>query len=80
MTYNYRLDGKKSNITRMLVFEYYGSERMGLTNKTLKVEAENMADKMKALQHCVQKSFLSHEMQERYLELLETRFIRMRTS
>ena len=68
------LKGKKKNIKRKLLFDYYGMERMELKSKTLEAEEENMFEKRAELESLILKSFLNNEMREKYMSLLDDRY------
>ena len=71
------LGGKKRKISQELLFDYYGKERMLLSNKTLLAERRNLANKRVALEELVKISFLDVAMQARYLDLLAERYDRL---
>ncbi len=71
------LGGKKKKISRKLLFDYYGKERMGLTQQSIKVEMENLWDKREELMSLVLQSFLSEDMKQKYIDLLEVRYDRL---
>ena len=71
------LAGKKSNISRKLLFDYYASERMNLNQKTIDSEIQNLTNKKTDLEKLIGISFLSAEMKKKYLELLNERYERL---
>ena len=71
------LAGKKSNYKREHLINYLGKDRLGLTDKTIEAELQNINDKLPVMEQLINKSFLSAEMKEKYLELLTSRFQRL---
>ena len=71
------LAGKKRNIKREHLIEYYGSERMKLTEKTIQSEIQNLVNKKLDLEKLIAISFLTHEMKEKYVELISERYKRL---
>ncbi len=71
------LAGKKSKISQELLFDYYGKERMRLSDKTLLAEEQNLKSKRSALEKLISLSFLDTPMKERYLALLAERYERL---
>ena len=67
------LKGKKKNITKKDLIEYYGKERLQLSKKTIHKELENISLKMTQLEQLIQISFLSDEMKSKYHNLLHHR-------
>lgn len=67
------LMGKKKNLTRKLLVDYWGRERLGLNERTitnLLAELEKAVPEWKSL---IGKSFLSHTMREKYASVLAER-------
>ena len=71
------LAGKKRKISQELLFNYYGKERMGLSDKTLVAEGQNLENKRTVLESLIGISFLNAEMKDRYLGLLAERYNRL---
>ena len=71
------LAGKKSNISRKILFDYYATERMNLNQKTVNSEIQNLTNKKTNLEELIGISFLSAEMKQKYLELLNQRYERL---
>jgi len=71
------LAGKKSRITKKLLFDYYAAERMNLNQKTLNSEIQNLINKKHYLEKLIGISFLTNEMKKKYLELLNERYERI---
>jgi serine/threonine-protein kinase HipA len=67
------LKGKKKNLTREILIDYFGKERCGLTeiiiSKTLDIFREQIPHWFTTLET----SFMSAEMKNKYRNLLETR-------
>ncbi len=72
--------GKKNKITRKMLFDYYGTERLNLTQQTLNREEQNLVEQKETLTELIEKSFLSNEMQQKYLDLLHSRYQRLSIS
>ncbi len=72
------LAGKKSKISQELLFDYYGKERMALSDKTLLSEKQNLRSKRNALEQLISVSFLDTPMKEQYSALLAERCERLR--
>ncbi|MDD3045763.1 MAG: HipA domain-containing protein [Candidatus Delongbacteria bacterium] len=71
------LAGKKSRITKKLLFDYYATDRMNLNKKTVNSEIQNLINKKQHLEKLIGISFLSAEMKKKYLELLNERYERI---
>lgn len=71
------LAGKKSKFKKDHFFKYYAQDKLQLVEQTVLVEQKNMLDKKGELEEWVQKSFLTDEMKEKYLELMESRYQRL---
>jgi serine/threonine-protein kinase HipA len=71
------LAGKKSKIKKDELIEYYGKERLQLTDKTILAEVQNIKDKKVTLESMIELSFLSNEMKKLYQELLLERYERL---
>lgn len=67
------LQGKKSNVTRSLLFEYFGRERLGLNERVLSRTESEFKNAFPEWQRLIEISFLSNEKKEAYLELVEAR-------
>ena len=65
--------GKKSNLTRKDLVEYFCCERCGLAPKAITELLAIYSDKTRDWPEIIQRSFLSETMQDRYLTLLEKR-------
>ena len=71
------IKGKKGNITKKLLFEYYGANRLKLNEKILLSEINNLVDKKESIEELINISFLSSEMKEKYSKLLSERYKRL---
>lgn len=66
--------GKKRKIKNEDLLEYYGRDRLQLTEKTILSEMQNLSDKKEEIENLIQISFLSIEMREKYTELIWERY------
>ena len=71
------LAGKKRKIERKDLVEYYGIEKMKLTDKTIKSEMQNLINTKQDLEKLINISFLTNDMKEKYVELFSERFDRI---
>ena len=71
------LRGNKKNLTRNLLIKYFGKERCDLTDKTIDKVLESISDARPKWIEEINNCFLSSEMKEKYLELLDSRFTRL---
>ncbi|SHG25910.1 serine/threonine-protein kinase HipA [Flavobacterium micromati] len=67
------LKGKKSNLKASDFIEYYAKERLQLNEKTIATILEQMKKATPKWKELLEISFLSDELKEKYLELLEAR-------
>ena len=67
------LKGKKSNLKSTDFIDYYAIERLQLNEKTITIILEQMKKAIPVWKELLEISFLSDEMIEKYLGLLETR-------
>lgn len=67
------LHGKKRNLTRKDLVEYYGIEKLGLNKNILNKELERFKQAFPRWKHLVDISFLSEKSKKKYLEILEER-------
>jgi serine/threonine-protein kinase HipA len=67
------LKGKKSNLKAVDFVDYYGKERLQLNEKTIASILEQMKKATPEWKELLEISFLSEDMKEKYLELLESR-------
>ena len=69
------LKGKKSNLKAADFIDYYAKERLQLNEKTIVTILEQMKKATPKWKELLEISFLSNDMKEKYLELLETRLM-----
>jgi serine/threonine-protein kinase HipA len=67
------LKGKKSNLKASDFIDYYAKERLQLNEKTIATILEQMKKATPKWKELLEISFLSEDMKEKYLELLESR-------
>ncbi|WP_158729188.1 MULTISPECIES: HipA domain-containing protein [unclassified Flavobacterium] len=67
------LKGKKSNLKATDFIDYYGKERLQLNEKTIATILKQMKKATPKWKELLEISFLTDEMKEKYLELLESR-------
>ena len=71
------LVGKKRKITREILFEYYGKDKMKLNDKILAAEQRNLIEEKETLLNLIDISFLNDEMKIKYSDLLNERYQRL---
>lgn len=71
------LNGKKKNLTSELLINYFGKERCGLTEKVIEQTVTTLKTALPSWSQWITNSFLSSEMQEKYLSLVHSRLKRM---
>ncbi len=69
--------GKKRQIEKADLFEYYGEDRLKLTDKTILSEIKNLIDKQDGIENLINISFLSIAMKDKYTELIRERYRRL---
>lgn len=67
------LKGKKSKLSRNILVEYWGNERLGLNEQTINQSLNSFNEKFQNWLDFINKSFLSKEMKEKYVALLDER-------
>ncbi|MDO9612915.1 MAG: HipA domain-containing protein, partial [Bacteroidota bacterium] len=67
------LKGKKSNLNRDILVNYFGKERCSLTDKIIEKTLETVQSAIPSWFNLIDISFLSDEMQEKYRTLLQKR-------
>ncbi|MDP2888541.1 MAG: HipA domain-containing protein [Bacteroidota bacterium] len=67
------LKGKKSNLNRDILVNYFGKERCSLTDKIIEKTLETVQSAIPSWFNLIDISFLSSEMQEKYRTLLQKR-------
>ncbi len=70
--------GKKSNLTEADLIGYYASERLGLSREIIDTELLNFSNALPSWKELIANSFLSPRLQKAYLELLNSRFQRLK--
>jgi len=71
------LQGKKNRLTREDLVDYYGRERLGLTERVLDRILQDFAKLRIAWEALIGSSFLSDQMKDKYLQVLADRYARM---
>ncbi len=71
--------GKKSRLTRVDFVDYYGHERLGLSEKILQEELLCFEKAIFSWQGLIEKSFLSKKTQDTYKELIQSRWDRLKS-
>jgi len=69
--------GKKSNLTRFDLIEYFGKERLGLSEAVIQSELSKFQKVFPLWQQLLNNSFLSLNFQKAYLSLVESRYKRL---
>ena len=72
------LKGKKRKLTREILIDYFGGERCDLNAKVINSAVQTIFDARTAWLEEINNSFLSDEMKEKYIDLVESRFERLR--
>lgn len=67
------LKGKKGHLTRNILVDYFGLERCRLTEKSIEKVLETFSVSIPKWKNLIDISFLSNEMKDKYLELLDRR-------
>ncbi|MDI6803953.1 MAG: HipA domain-containing protein [Bacteroidota bacterium] len=67
------LGGKKRNLTRKLLIEYFGYERLKLNEPVIQDVLTKLSSVFNLWEETIKKSFLSESMQDKYFELLTKR-------
>ncbi len=65
--------GKKSNFNLNILFSYFGGERLGLNRKVLSKTEEEFSELYPKWVNLVEISFLSDELKEKYIHILDQR-------
>ncbi len=74
------LRGKKSNLKREDLINYFGLERLELSEKLISKEIQIFEKAIKKWPALIQNSFLSPSMQKRYIDLIQSRWNRLTDS
>jgi len=67
------LKGKKSNLNRNILMEYFGKDRCGLTDKVVERTFGSIQKAISSWFDLIEISFLSEEMRNKYRDLLQKR-------
>ncbi len=67
------LKGKKNNLNREILIDYWGRERCNLPDKIISKTVETLRSVISSWEETIRISFLSFEMQEKYIQLLTNR-------
>ncbi|MRR23446.1 type II toxin-antitoxin system HipA family toxin, partial [bacterium] len=65
--------GRKKKLTRQILVDYFGKERCELQVKSIERVLETIASAIPAWKDLIAISFLSPEMKDKYVELLQVR-------
>ena len=68
------LNGKKKNLTRRDLVEYFGQERLGLTEEATQDVMHSLEDAIQNWPAIIARSFLPEEHKDRYLDLVRERW------
>lgn len=72
------IQGKKSGLKRLHLFDYLGKERMGIETRLLEKEFSKFERNIEKWHELISKSFLSEEMKLKYRALLNTRLLKLK--
>lgn len=67
------LKGKKSNLNRNILIDYFGKDRCGLTDKIVKRTFDSVQKAIPSWFNLIEISFFSEEMRDKYRNLLQKR-------
>lgn len=70
--------GKKSKLSRNLLLQYWGLERLGLNQKIIEKEVENLFQVRPMFENILRLSFLNSSLKKAYSELMDERFERLK--
>jgi len=71
------LGGKKKNLSKNLLIDYFGKERCELTDKVIAKVLDSIITAVPRWREEIEHSFLSEEMKQKYVELLDSRLNRL---
>ena len=71
------LRGKKKNLTKSMLINYFGGERCDLNDKVITNTIQTIFDALPGWIEFINNSFLSDEMKEKYIDVVESRFERL---
>lgn len=72
------LNGKKNNLTKRDLLRWFGAEKMGLHTKFIGETVEEIQQALPEWEKLIERSFLSKTMREKYHDLIEKRFQRLK--
>jgi serine/threonine-protein kinase HipA len=72
------LKGRRKNLTKQMLIEYFGGESCELNDKVITNAVNSMIDAKPKWMEAIKHSFLSDEMKEKYIDVVESRFERLR--
>jgi serine/threonine-protein kinase HipA len=67
------LKGKKRRLGDQILIDYFGRERLALTDKTIKESLNSLKDALSGFESLLDRSFLSQPMRDSYRKLIQTR-------
>jgi serine/threonine-protein kinase HipA len=71
------LGGKKNNLTRNDLIQYFGRERLKLNEKVIDRTLDSFRENKQKIVQLIRNSFLNAEMRQKYQEALEERYKRL---
>lgn len=71
------LKGKKKRLTRNILVDYFGTERCGLTEKSIEKVLETISTAIPMWRTLINISFLSKDLKRKYLDLLARSLINL---
>jgi len=71
------LEGKKKNLTKQMLIKYFGGERCEINDKVINNTVESIFKAKPGWIREINNSFLSGEMKEKYIAVVESRFRRL---
>jgi len=71
------LKGKKNNLTKSMLINYFGGERCDLNDKVITSTVQTIFDALPGWIEYINNSFLSDEMKAKYIDVVESRFERL---
>jgi serine/threonine-protein kinase HipA len=71
------IKGKKSNLTRHDLIQYFGRERLKLNEKVIDRTLDTFRENKQNIFQLTRNSFLNAEMKQKYQEMLEERYKRL---
>lgn len=71
------LNGRKNKLTRSDFMDYFGVERLGLTERVIDKVGGELAESRAGMENLISMSFLSAAGKQRYMHLLDERYARL---